>query len=76
MITIRDNRNGKDYTPQVRDLNIGEFFECQGCLYMKIYEGSPTHFKCFNFHTETAESFDGTEKVEVVENITVTIEDN
>lgn len=76
MITIKDNRNFEDYKPQVRDLNIGEFFECQGCLYMKIYEGSPTHFECFNFHTETAENFNGTEIVKVIENITITIENN
>lgn len=76
MITIRDNRKTEDYTPQVRDLVVGEFFEYQGCLFMKIYEGSPTHFKCFNFHSETTETFDGTEEVELIENITITIEKN
>lgn len=74
MIAIRDNRKAKKYKPQVRDLNIGEFFEYEDSLFMKIYEGSPTHFECFNFHTETAENFNGTEEVELIENITVTIE--
>ena len=71
---IRDNRNAEYYKPQVKDLNIGEFFEYQGCLFMVIYEGSPTHFECFNFHSETAESFSGLEEVKVIENITITIE--
>jgi hypothetical protein len=76
MITIRDNRNGKDYKPQVRDLNIGEFFEYENELCVLVYEGSPTNFVCFNFHTGRAKYFYGIEEVEVVENITVTIENN
>jgi uncharacterized protein YqfB (UPF0267 family) len=76
MITIRDNRNSKYYKPQVRDLITGEFFEYEDFLYMKIYEGSPTHFKCFNFYTKAAENFDGSEEVEIIKNITLTIENN
>ena len=76
MVRIFDNRNAKDYKPQVRDLIIGEFFEYEGSLFMKIYEGSPTHFKCFNFYTETAESFNGAEEVELIKNITLTIEND
>lgn len=75
MITIKDNRK-TNYKPCVRDLVVGEFFEYDNSLYMKIYEGSPTHFRCFNFHTETVDGFNGTEEVEVIANITVTIEDN
>ena len=76
MITIRDNRKSENYRPQVSVLNVGEFFEYQGCLFMKTYEGSPTHFECFNFHSESMEHFDGTEEVKVLENITITIENN
>ena len=76
MITIRDNRKTEDYKPQVRDLNIGEFFEYEDCLFMKTYEGSPTHFECFNFYTRAAENFDGSEEVELIKNITLTIENN
>lgn len=76
MITIRDNRKGKDYKPQIRDLNIGEFFEYENELYMLVYEGSSTNFGCFNFHTERTNYFNGTEEVELIENITITIENN
>ena len=76
MITIRDNRKSENYKPQVRDLNVGEFFEYEECLFMKTYEGSPTHFECFNFHYGRAQSFCGTEEVKVLENITLTIENN
>ena len=76
MITIRDNRKSEDYKPQVRDLNIGEFFEYEEYLFMKTYEGSPTHFECFNFHRQITQSFCGAEEVELIENITLTIENN
>lgn len=76
MITIRDNRNGKDYTPQVRDLNTGEFFEYKNELYVLVYEGSPTNYRCFNFHTGFTKYFCGIEEVEIIKNITVTIENN
>lgn len=76
MINVIDNRNFEDYKPQVKDLNIGEFFEYDNQLYVLVYEGSPTNFVCFNFHTGRAKYFCGTEEVEIVENITVTIENN
>lgn len=76
MITIKDNRKETDYKPQIGDLNIGEFFEYENELYVLVYEGSPTNFGCFNFHTGRAKYFYGIEEVEVVENITVTIENN
>ncbi len=41
MITIRDNRKGKDYKPQIRDLNIGEFFEYENELYVLVTKVVP-----------------------------------
>lgn len=76
MVTIRDNRNSENYKPQVRDLNIGEFFEYEDCLFMKTYEGSPTHFECFNFRHKKMQNFCGIEEVDILENITITIENN
>lgn len=76
MINVIDNRNSKDYKPQVRDLNIGEFFEYENELYVLVYEGSPTNFGCFNFHTGFTKYFNGAEEVEIIENITITIENN
>ena len=75
MIQIKDNRR-KDYKSYVRDLVVGDFFEYDDSLFMKIYEGSPTHFRCFNFYTQTVECFCGSEEVNVIENITLTIENN
>lgn len=76
MITIKDNRNFEDYKPQVRDLNVGEFFEYKDELCVFVCYGSPSHFVCFNFHTGRVKYFGGSEEIKVIENITVTIENN
>ena len=76
MINVIDNRKSKDYKPQIMDLNIGEFFEYDNQLYVLVYEGSSTNFGCFNFHTGFTKYFCGIEEVEVIKNITVTIENN
>ena len=75
MIEIKDNRR-KDCKSYVRDLVVGDFFEYDNSLFMKTFEGSPTHFRCYNFHTQTIECFCGSEEVEIIENITITIEKN
>ena len=76
MITIRDNRKTEIYKPQVSDLNVGDFFEYEDELCVLVCYGSPSHLVCFNFHTGRVKYFRGTEEVELIENITVTIENN
>lgn len=76
MFKIIDNRSHENYLPQVRDLSIGEFFEYDGNLFIKTYEGSPNHFEAFDFTEERTVSFCGIEEVEVLKNIKIVIENN
>lgn len=74
-----DNRKNPSYHPQVRDIAVGEFFEWEEEIWLKVGSNKKLggHCFCYNLTSNTMEPFIGTEVVDcILNNVNIFIEDN
>lgn len=74
-----DNRKNPSYHPQIRDIAVGEFFELEKEVWIKVNSSSilHEHHFCYNFTSNKMRPFIGTEVVDsILTNVNIFIEDN